>query len=163
MCGCRTQPTPPPVPWETPTDWPRTGVAELGGVGLAIGHVDLEPVNRQQSPPAQPRPRAVPNSTSPAVGEASPATGPHVRSKISANPQVTQPRRTGKNSANHMIKLGYVALAPGAPPFSIAARCCRWPHPPTTPHSPAAATNERADRSLVLTSNRVTTRPTDQQ
>jgi hypothetical protein len=31
---------------------PGSGVAELGSVGLAVGHVDLEPVDGQQPPPA---------------------------------------------------------------------------------------------------------------
>ena len=35
---------------------PAAGVAELGGVLLAVGQVDLEPVDPQQPPPAQERP-----------------------------------------------------------------------------------------------------------
>ena len=35
---------------------PGPGVAELGGVLVAVGHVDLEPVDPQQPPPAQKRP-----------------------------------------------------------------------------------------------------------
>jgi integrase len=35
---------------------PRAGIAELGSVLRGIGHVDLEPVDRQQPPPPQPRP-----------------------------------------------------------------------------------------------------------
>ncbi len=80
--GCRTPPTPPPAPSERRPIFPRPRIAELGGVALSVGHIDLEPVDRHQPPP----PNAPARPQRPHRGGRPPATGPHLLEHLSQHP-----------------------------------------------------------------------------
>jgi hypothetical protein len=91
---------------------PRPRVAELGGVALSVGHLDLETVDRHHPPPPQPRPprRHVRHRAhnllehlrqhlraQPFTGLGDPTRGRHRPPRIPAAPRRQRPRDLGRD------------------------------------------------------------------
>jgi hypothetical protein len=91
---------------------PGPGVPELRGVVLGIGHIDVEPVDRQQPPPTHPRPPSEHPThrlghtlehlshqlaTQPFTGLGDPTGGRHRPRRVPASPRRQRPGDLGRD------------------------------------------------------------------